>query len=105
MLEVILSLDYEVYGTGRGDPRRLMLKPTAALLAVLNRHGARLTIMVEAAEMLAFRGDPAFANICRTWSTRLRGGLRQGHDLQLDLHPAWFHAVRREGQWHLDVSE
>lgn len=105
MLEIILSLDYEVYGTGRGDPRRLMLDPTAALLAILNRHGARVTIMVEAAEMLAFRREPAFRGIAQELQHQLQQALRQGHDLQLHLHPAWFNAVYRQGQWHLDFTE
>lgn len=102
---LIFTLDYEVYGTGAGEPRSLMLEPTSQLLALFNEYGVKLTIMAEVAEILAFKRQDGFQRIAAAIEKQLRATLAEGHDVQLHLHPAWFNA-RHDGQsWQLDFSE
>ncbi|MGO8674289.1 MAG: hypothetical protein ACLQVX_00310, partial [Limisphaerales bacterium] len=55
MLSILFTLDYEIPGSGRGDPLKLMVEPTARLLDELERHGLKLTIMADVAEILRFK--------------------------------------------------
>ena len=105
MIGLIFTLDYEVYGTGAGSPRDLMLEPTSRLLALFNEYGVKLTIMAEVAEILAFKRRDDFREIAAAIEEQLQAALAEGHDVQLHLHPAWFNA-RHDGQsWQLDFSE
>jgi hypothetical protein len=105
MVGLILTLDYEVYGTGAGDPEALMLRPTDRLLSMLDQFGARATIMAEVAEILAFKRQPEFGPVASAIEDQLRSAVARGHDVQLHLHPAWFNARYDGHRWQLDSSE
>jgi hypothetical protein len=55
LIHLILSLDYEVFGSGSGDVRRDMIEPTYRLLALCGRYGAKLSIMLEVGEYWAIK--------------------------------------------------
>ena len=105
MVGLIFTLDYEIYGTGAGDPKALMVGPTEHLLSVLDRFGARVTIMAEVAEILAFKRQYEFRSVVAMIEDQLRSAVARGHDVQLHLHPAWFNAQYDGDRWHLDSSE
>jgi hypothetical protein len=109
MLRAILTLDYEIHGNGQGSPRALMVEPTWRLLRQCDRHGAKVTIMADVAEILKFkeyldergRDDYAYGDICE----QLREAVRTGHDVQLHLHSSYFNSTFRGGRWKQDYSE
>ena len=109
MLHIIHTLDYEIHGNGQGSPTRLMVRPTARLLRQFARHGARLTIMADAAEILRFRDhlagtgrdDFGYGAIVE----QLQLALADGHDVQLHLHPSYFNARLVDGAWAQDYAE
>jgi hypothetical protein len=105
MVGLIFTLDYEVYGTGAGDPEALMVRPTESLLSELDRFGARVTIMAEVAEILAFKRQAEFRSVAARIEDQLRSAVARGHDVQLHLHPAWFNARYDGRHWRLDSSE
>ncbi len=106
---VLFTLDYEIHGNGSGSPRALMVDPTERLLAQLDRHGARLTVMADVAEILRFgrhrdetgRDEFAFEAIRR----QLQGAVRAGHDVQLHLHPSYYNARYVDGRLEQDYAE
>ena len=55
MFNLIISLDYEIFGNGAGDVIRDIIEPTNRILDICNRNGAKLTIMFEVAEYWAFK--------------------------------------------------
>lgn len=109
MLDIVLTLDYEIHGNGDGCPMALMVEPTARLLRLLERHGAKLTIMADVAEILRFaelregagRDDYHSEAIVR----QLRGAVAAGHDVQLHIHSSYFNAELVDGRWQQDWSE
>jgi hypothetical protein len=109
VLEVILSLDYEIHGNGQGSPLELMVDPTARMLRQLDRHGAKLTIMADTVEIVRFRrhaqetgrDDYAYGSIAE----QLCRAIGTGHDVQLHLHPAYARARKGPGGWELDYAE
>jgi hypothetical protein len=110
MFHLVMTCDYELPAGGRGDVRRHMIEPTSRLLDVCEQRGAKLTIMVEIAELWAFERpenarykehlgyDPA-----RLIRQQLINAVERGHDVQLHLHPQWIHA-RWDASWSLDYT-
>jgi len=111
MISVIFTLDYEIHGSGMGSPQELMVEPTARMLRQFDRHGARLTILADVAEILKFReyaeqhGRDRFGY--QGVAQQLRGAVASGHDVQLHLHSAYFRGSWDEaaGIWRQDYSE
>ena len=105
MLGFIFSLDYEIYGTGRGDFSNLMITPTDQLLDIFDKYGAKLTIMAEVAEIMALKKSASFLRIAERIENQLVEVIKRGHDVQLHLHPAWFYAQYDGNRWILDFDE
>lgn len=109
MFHLIISCDYELPAGGRGDVRRHMIIPTEELLSTCGRVGAKLTIMVDMAELWAFE-NPVNAGYATYLGYDPAGAIRQqlhsavvrGHDVQLHLHPQWLNAVWSPPKWQLD---
>lgn len=109
MLRIIFTLDYEIHGNGEGYPHDLMIEPTARLLHLCERFGAKLTLMPDVAEILKFkeykdkngRDDYSYDAIV----DQLRGAIGNGHDVQLHIHSSYFNARHDNGRWVQDWSE
>ncbi len=111
MIDLIITVDYELPADGRGDVRRHILQPASDLLTVCNRHGARLTILAEVGEFMAMErdGNQGFRNALDYDPVALAKhqwieAVRQGHDVQLHLHPQWIHAQWNGRHWDLDYA-
>ncbi len=109
MLSILFTLDYEIHGSGRGDPLKLMVEPTARLLDELERYGLKLTIMADVAEILRFKEYAEQSSHDRFHYGEIAGQLqdavRRGHDVQLHLHTSYFNARLVGDQWRQDWSE
>lgn len=109
MLHVLITNDYEVSGDGRGDPRRMLVPPTAEALAVCAAHGVPQTLFVDVLEVQAFERaeaegllGPAY-DAASAIKAQLRDAVRDGHDCQLHLHPQWLGAAPvAEDRWTVD---
>jgi len=104
MIEIVFTLDYEIYGNGTGSLRDLVYEPTEKLKAVFLEHGARFVVFVEAAEleMIGSSGsDDAAGDVTR----QIRELHREGFEIGLHLHPQWYGARRVDGAWRLDYGE
>lgn len=104
MIECIFSIDYEVYGSGRGSLRDLVYEPARQLVALFNQFGAKFVNFVEVSELdkvSSARSDTAIGDV----EQQLREMKAQGFELALHLHPQWTNARYADGAWVLDQSE
>jgi hypothetical protein len=109
VLQIILTLDYEIHGNGDGCPQDLMVEPTYKLLRLCDQYGAKLTIMADVAEILKFkeykdingRDDYCYDAIV----AQLRHAIKTGHDVQLHIHSSYFNAKHDNGNWIQDWLE
>jgi hypothetical protein len=104
MIECIFTLDYEIYGNGRGALNELVREPTERLLEVFEKWGARFVNYVEVAEFEQIEAagtDKATALVNR----QVREMHRAGHEIALHLHPQWYNARFERGEWALDYAE
>jgi len=102
MINIIISIDYEIFGNGKGDVNEHIIKPMDKILNVCDRHSVKVTIMLEIMEYIAFKkhekalkeelgyspSDKIERQINRAYSN--------GHDIQLHIHPQ-FRNMRYEG--------
>jgi len=107
LIHLVLSLDYEIFGNGSGDVRRDMIEPTHRLLALCKKHGAKISIMLEVGAYWAMSEAEQAGLLDLGYSPtqqieeQIRHAVRDGHDVQLHLHPWWIGATFADGQWHL----
>ena len=104
MMECIFTLDYEIYGSGEGSLRDLVLDPTRQLAQLFQEFEAPFVVFAEAVEfakMEQAQSDPDTAQV----RAQLRELRAAGHEIALHLHPWWANAQYQDGRWRLDWSE
>jgi len=110
MVPIILTLDYEICGNGSGDTMRDIVQPTTRLLDLCDKHNAKLTIMFEVGEYLAFAkyDEQLQADLAYSPHEQMRrqatNAVLRGHDVQLHLHPQWLTAHYENGVWQFHHS-
>jgi len=109
LIDLILSLDYEIFGNGAGDVMRDIIEPTNRLLDIFDSHGAKLTIMFEAAEYWAFKQMEDKLDLgyspAKAMEEQAQDVMRRGHDVQLHLHPQWIGAELENCLWRVRMNQ
>ena len=103
MFKIIFTLDYEIHGNGDGYPYSLMVEPLKRLINLFDKYGAKLTILVDVAEILKFKeyyektGKDKFHY--KKIVKQLQKAIYVGHDVQLHIHSSYFGAKYNKGRW------
>jgi peptidoglycan/xylan/chitin deacetylase (PgdA/CDA1 family) len=108
-MRFLITLDYELYfGREVGSAKHCMLRPVEALLKVVDRHGAKLTLFVDAGYLCRLQeqadGAPELLQDYDQISSQLKDLVEQGHDVQLHIHPHWEDSSYRNGAWQIDTG-
>ena len=97
--------DWELSGNGSGDVRELQFQPMRELVSIYNTHGIRGSFNAELMQQLTFRKfedkHPELKLLADEWDNVVRETFKQGHDIQLHIHPQWHSAQYENGRWHL----
>ncbi|MEX0884495.1 MAG: hypothetical protein WDZ72_13580 [Cyclobacteriaceae bacterium] len=108
-LDLILTLDYEMYGDGSGDVFDTMINPTNQYLDFCARFGIKTTIFFEVMEYLKMdeeweNGNKMgyHSNPAKAIRNQLIHAYKQGHDIQLHIHPHWVNARYVDHSWQPD---
>ena len=85
--------DWEVRGNGSGDPRVLQFAPMRRLAEVYEKYRVRGSFNAEVMQQLTYRNMqgryPELRVVADEWEQVVTDVFRQGHDIQLHLHPQW----------------
>ncbi|HEX5128762.1 MAG TPA: hypothetical protein VFV90_03395 [Usitatibacter sp.] len=96
------------FGSRTGSVEKCLLEPTDALARVAAKHGAPLSFFVDAGYLLALGREMRRRTELRlaydAIRRQLNGLARQGHELQLHVHPHWEDARWEDGEWKLDLA-
>lgn len=108
----IFTLDYELYGNGSGDVFKHIIEPTDKLLAIANQYGVKLTFFFEVIEYWKLKEEWENGNKMgyeknpiEAMENQIRDAYRQGHDIQLHLHPQWVDARWESGKWIVNLDK
>ena len=97
--------DWELGGDGSGDARELQFAPMRELVCVYNSYGIRGSFNAEVMQQLTFRKfqdqHPELKVLADEWDAAIKDTFRQGHDVQLHVHPQWSSAEYKDGKWNL----
>jgi len=109
LIDLVISLDYEIFGHGAGDVRRDIIEPTQRLLDICDSHGAKLTIMFEVAEYWAFKQMEDQLDLgyspAKAMEEQAQDAISRGHDVQLHLHPQWIGAELDNRLWRVKMDQ
>lgn len=112
MKQILLTLDYELFGNGSGNVFEHMIYPTERMLEIAKKHVAKITFFFEVIEYwrlkeewdagnsMGYKTNPITAiekQICEA--------VKDGHDVQLHLHPQWVDAKWLNGCWVVNMDD
>lgn len=105
-IHLALTHDWELRGDGSGDIEQIQFAPLRQLLDIYAKFSARTTILPDVMQQMAFRRceskHPDLKPLADLWDEHARDAFRQGHDIQLHLHPQWRSAEYANGRWQLN---
>ena len=101
-----LTHDWELRGDGSGDIEQIQFAPLRSLLEIYRKHNARTTFLPDVMQQVRFRQLESEHSELKSWADKwdghVREAFRQGHDIQLHLHPQWRDGRYQNGRWHLN---
>ena len=104
-IHLALVDDWELSGSGAGDPHDLQFRPMRQLAKIYNKYGIRASFNAEVMQQLTFRDfqsrHPHLKSLADEWDASIQETFRHGHDIQLHTHPQWSNAEYQEGKWVL----
>lgn len=110
--QFIFTLDYELFGDGSGDVFEDVVEPTEELLKKFQQADIKITIFFEIVEYcrlkeqwdsgntMGYERDPIAA-----MENQLQNAVREGHDVQLHVHPQWVDAKFEDKHWSIDDEQ
>ena len=105
-IHLALTHDWELRGDGSGDIEEIQFAPLRKLLEIYAKFDARTTILPDVMQQMAFRRcenkHGELKSPADSWDEHAREAFRQGHDIQLHLHPQWREAVYANRVWRLN---
>ncbi len=109
-LPLLLTLDYEMFnGKKSGTTQNCMITPTKELLKILDKHNFKATFFVDMCYVLRLRKEALQNDELKKDYDNVLSQLKvlavNGHDLQLHLHPNWYHANYSDGELHSVVDD
>ena len=104
-IHLALVDDWELSGSGAGNPQDLQFRPIRHLSKIYNKYGIRGSFNAEVMQQLAFRDfqtqHPHLKSLADEWDRTIQETFRQGHDIQLHTHPQWSSSEYQDGKWIL----
>src|SRR6266851_10500179 len=105
-IHLALTHDWELRGDGSGDIEQIQFAPMRRLLEIYAKFDARTTFLPDLMQQLRFRRleakRPELKITADSWDEHVREAFRQGHDIQLHLHPQWLNAQYEDRNWRLN---
>jgi len=105
-IHLALTHDWELRGDGAGDIEQIQFAPLRELLKIYRKYNARTTFLPDLMQQIRFRQleskHPELGSLADKWDEHVREAFRQGHDVQLHIHPQWHGGRYEGGRWHLN---
>jgi hypothetical protein len=107
-IHLALVDDWELSGNGSGNIRQLQFEPMRRLTNIYDRLGIRGSFNAEVMQQITFRQHQDHQKelkiLADEWDDMVRETFRQGHDIQLHVHPQWHNAEYQDGRWKLTAD-
>jgi Polysaccharide deacetylase. len=109
MRDLYFTFDYELFfGRRVGTVTRCLLEPTEQLLQIARKTGVRFTFFIDAGMLAAMRREAKRLLWVRNDQTvvakQIETMAREGHSVQLHVHPHWEDTIATEDGWQMNVG-
>ena len=107
-MNIYLTFDYELYFGTTGTAANCILQPTDMLLEIAEKHNVKLVQFVDAGYLIKldeYRSTfPSLEIDYQLIISQLEKLWKDGHDIQLHIHPHWEDCSYSEVGWKMNVS-
>ncbi len=108
-MNIFLTFDYELYfGSRSGTYQNSILKPVEALLVILDRYNVKGTFFVDAGYLCKLEeyadSSGTVASEYDAIKSNIQKLYREGHSIQLHIHPHWEDCSSKNGEWIMDTT-
>ena len=105
-MNIYLTFDYELYfGERTGTARNCILHPTELLKEVADKHGIKLVQFVDVGYIIKLEefklSFPELEEDYQSVTNQIKQLYKEGHDIQLHIHPHWEDSYYHDGKWHI----
>ncbi len=106
MNNIVLTLDYELFlGEKSGTVKNCMIRPMSRLMSLCQKYHSTMTIfwdVMHYQKIIENLGRyPELREDKLLIEAQIQALVKEGHDVQLHLHPHWLDAEYNSGQWSL----
>jgi hypothetical protein len=103
---LLFSSDYELYfGENYLSEREVLIEPTEHILRAFEEEGIPMTLFADVASVWRYYSLKVKSDYILLFEEQLRQAIRQGHDVQLHLHPHWMTSKFDGKRWEMDESK
>ena len=109
-MTIYITFDYELFlSNATGTVQSCLISPTYKYLELAEKYGAKFVFFVDTTYLNAIRKRthiPSLQNDYNEIVTQLNQLARQGHSIQLHLHPQWYYSDYDESEqsWIMDFA-
>ena len=109
MMNIFLTFDYELYfGSRSGSCQNSILRPVDALLSILDNYNVKATFFVDAGYLCKLEEYSNISDVVASEYCAIKSNIqklfRDGHSIQLHIHPHWEDCSFNDGEWVMDTS-
>jgi peptidoglycan/xylan/chitin deacetylase (PgdA/CDA1 family) len=108
ILNILLTLDYELYFGESGTAEKCILQPTEALRAISKKYNAPMTYFVDAGYLWRLQESisefPELQKEQNKIHLQLNNLVAEGNEIALHIHPHWEDSFYTKSGWKMDVS-
>jgi len=103
---LLFTADYELYfGQNYLSEREVLIEPTEQILRAFEEEGIPITLFADVASVWRYRSLGVGHDYVPLFEDQLQRAIRQGHDVQLHLHPHWLTSEFDGHRWQMDESK
>ena len=108
MRKILITLDYELFFLKSGSIDKCIIEPTERLLSILDKDNIKASFFVDSGYILKLKEYMQSFNILKkdydVINQQIKKISREGHDIQLHIHPHWEDSIYNGKQWVFDTS-
>ena len=108
MRKILITLDYELFFGKSGSTDRCIVEPTERLLSILDKHNIKASFFVDSGYILKLKEHMQSFDVLKKdydlVTQQIQKLSKEGHDIQLHIHPHWEDSIYDGKEWVFDTS-
>lgn len=109
-MKIFITIDYELFfGEKSGTVENCIIKPTQALLNIVDPYDIKLSVFIDAGYLIAlekFKSKyPELQEDYKKVTAQIKNMAKNGHAMELHIHPHWEDTIYNGKKWMFDSSK